>query len=49
MKNEEGPVYKRQAVSRTTRKGVRHMRITFHIGSFTITIIVKSRNRHPDR
>ena len=30
----------------TTRKGVLLMRITLHIGSFTVTIIVKSRNRH---
>jgi len=22
------------------------MRITFHVGQFTVTIIVKSRNRH---
>jgi hypothetical protein len=30
----------------TTRKGVLLMRITLHIGTFTVTIIVKSRNRH---
>ena len=30
----------------TTRKGVLLMRITLHIGAFTVTIIVKSRNRH---
>ncbi|CUO71694.1 Uncharacterised protein [Flavonifractor plautii] len=36
----------RQAVSHTSRKGVRPMRITLHIGRFTVTIIVKSRNRH---
>ena len=34
----------RQAVGHTTRKGVRLMRITLHIGPFTVTIIVKSRN-----
>ena len=28
------------------RKGVTSMRITFHIGQYTVTIIVKSRNRH---
>ena len=27
-------------------KGGETMRITLHIGSFTVTIIVKSRNRH---
>ena len=36
----------RQAVGYTTRKGVLPMRITLHIGRFTVTIIVKSRNRH---
>lgn len=36
----------RQAVGYTTRKGVLLMRITLHIGRFTVTIIVKSRNRH---
>jgi len=25
------------------------MRITLHIGAFTVTIVVKRRNRHPDR
>ena len=25
------------------------MRITFHIGRFTVTIIVKCRNRHSDK
>lgn len=40
----------RQAVGHTTRKGVRLMRITIHIGAFTVTIIVKKReNRHPGR
>ncbi|MBR1389918.1 MAG: hypothetical protein IJ567_00455 [Lachnospiraceae bacterium] len=29
-----------------SRKGVRLMRITLHIGKFTVTIIVKSNNRH---
>ena len=29
-----------------TRKGGEAMRITLHIGPFTVTIIVKSRNRH---
>ena len=28
------------------RKGGEAMRITFHIGRFTVTIVVKSRNRH---
>ena len=37
----------RQAVGHTTRKGVRLMRITLHIGAFTVTIVVKKReNRH---
>ena len=40
---------KRQAVGHTTRKGVSPMRITIHIGPFTVTVIVKSRNRHPGR
>ncbi len=31
------------------RKGVRLMRITFHIGAYTVTIVVKRRNRHPAR
>ena len=39
-------LHERQAVSYTTRKGVLSMRITLHIGRFTVTIIVKSRNRH---
>ena len=39
----------RQAVGHTTREGVLPMRITLHIGRFTVTIIVKSRNRHPGR
>ena len=30
----------------TPTKGVLLMRITLHIGRFTVTIIVKSRNRH---
>ena len=42
-------VAQRQAVSHTSRKGVRPMRITLHIGAFTVTIIVKRRNRHPGR
>ena len=28
------------------RKEVRHMRITFHIGDITVTVILKKRNRH---
>jgi len=32
----------RQAVGHTTRKGVRLMRITLHIGPFTVTIIAKA-------
>ena len=28
------------------RKGVKLMRITLHIGKYTVTIIVKSNNRH---
>ena len=39
-------LHERQAVGYTTRKGVLPMRITLHIGRFTVTIIVKSRNRH---
>ena len=39
-------LHERQAVGHTTRKGVLLMRITLHIGRFTVTIIVKSRNRH---
>ena len=39
-------LHERQAVGYTTRKGVLSMRITLHIGRFTVTIIVKSRNRH---
>lgn len=39
-------LHERQAVGYTTRKGVLLMRITLHIGRFTVTIIVKSRNRH---
>ena len=38
-----------KAVSHTTRKGGEAMRITLHIGAFTVTIIVKRRNRHPGR
>ena len=32
--------------SHSLREGVRQMRITLHIGAFTVTIIVKRRNRH---
>ena len=32
--------------SHNLREGVTRMRITLHIGRFTVTIIVKSRNRH---
>ena len=39
-------LHKRQAVGHTTRKGVSPMRLTIHIGRFTVTIIVKSRDRH---
>ena len=39
-------LHEQQAVGYTTRKGVLLMRITLHIGRFTVTIIVKSRNRH---
>ena len=42
-------LHERQAVGYTTRKGVLLMRITPHIGPFTVTIIVKRRNRHPAR
>ncbi len=42
-------LHKRQAVGHATRKGVRLMRITLHIGSFTVTIIVKRGNRPPGR
>ena len=28
------------------KEEVKHMRITLHIGGFTVTIIVKSNNRH---
>lgn len=35
-----------QAVGLYFRKEVRRMRITLHIGKFTVTIIVKSSNRH---
>ena len=42
-------LHERQAVGYTTRKGVRLMRITLHIGAFTVTIIVKRRNSHPAR
>ena len=41
---------KRQAVGHTLfGKGWGCMRITLHIGRFTVTIIVKSKNRHPGR
>ena len=36
----------RQAVGYHLRKEVMVMRITLHIGSFTITVIVKRNNRH---
>ena len=40
----------RQAVGHTSREGVKPMRITIHVGIFTVTIIVKKRkNRHPAR
>ncbi len=35
--------------SHTFVKEVRQMRITLHIGPFTVTILVKRRNRHPAR
>ena len=37
------------AVSLQPPKGGVYMRITLHIGQFTVTIIVKRRNRHPAR
>ena len=37
------------AVSLQPSKGGVYMRITLHIGQFTVTIIVKRRNRHPAR
>ena len=37
----------RQAVGHNLRKGVRPMRITLHIGAYTVTIVIKKReNRH---
>ena len=44
-----GRCTRRRAVSHTTPKGGEAMWITLHIGPFTVTIIVKSRNRHPAR
>ena len=41
-----GRCTKRQAVSYTIPKGGGAMRITLHIGRFTVTIIVKSKDRH---
>ncbi len=35
-----------KAAGHTTPKGGDYMRITFHVGQFTVTIVVKSRNRH---
>ena len=32
--------------SHSLRGGVKRMRITLHIGAFTVTIVVKRRNRH---
>ena len=32
--------------SHSLREGVKRMRITLHIGAFTVTIVVKRRNRH---
>ena len=37
------------AAGHTLREEVRLMRITLHIGIYTITIVVKRRNRHPGR
>lgn len=37
---------RRRAVGHITPEGGDAMRITLHIGRFTVTIIVKSRNRH---
>jgi len=48
-KGREKAQHKRQAVGHASRKGVGLMRITLHIGPFTVTIIVKRRNRHPAR
>ena len=42
----------RQAVGYTTRKGVKLMRITFHVRDFQVTILIKKwkrKNRHPAR
>ena len=42
-----------QAVAPSSEKGVMRMRITFHIGTFTVSIIVKrthkKNNRHSDK
>ena len=35
-----------KAAGHITPRGGDYMRITFHVGQFTVTIIVKSRNRH---
>ncbi len=37
------------AVGHILRKEVEPMRVTLHIGIYTITITVKRRNRHPGR
>ena len=37
-------------LSHILRKGVRRMRITFHVRDYTVTIMIKKRrNRHPGR
>ena len=36
-------------ISHILREEVRPMRITLHIGAYTVTIIVKRGNRHPGR
>ena len=46
-----GSAAQRQAVSYISEKEVKHMPITvtFHVFIYTITITVKSRNRHSDK
>ena len=42
----EGALPKRRRLAIIFRKEVMLMRITLHIGRFTVTVIVKSNNRH---
>lgn len=49
LRMERWALHKTAGGESRTPRGGDAMRITLHIGRFTVTIIVKSRNRRPGR